>query len=130
MVVLLLLVSAITFMIFYGLPSADPAVLRAGRQPNTQLIAHIRHQLGLDRPWYVQYWHYIKRLVLHFDFGYSYQNLISVRRQIFERLPATISLTLGAAVLWIVVGMAVGTISPGCRGPPGDPRPVSRALGG
>ena len=116
MVVLLFLVSAITFLIFYALPSADPAVLRAGRQPNTQLIAHIRHQLGLDRPWYVQYWHYIKRLVLHFDFGYSYQNLISVRRQIFERLPATISLTLGAAVLWIVVGMAVGTISAVYRG--------------
>src|SRR5438309_842727 len=97
-VVLLFLVSLITFLIFYILPSADPAQLRAGRQPNPQLVAQIRHQLGLDKPWYTQYFHYIKRLVLHFDFGYSYQNTISVKQQIFDRLPATISLTLGAAV--------------------------------
>jgi peptide/nickel transport system permease protein len=64
----------------------------------------------------VQYWDYMKRLVLHFDFGYSYQNLASVRSQIFDRLPATISLTLGAAVLWIVGGVAVGTISAVKRG--------------
>ena len=43
----------------------------------------------------------MKRLVLHFDFGYSYQNNASVREQIFDRLPATISLVLGAAVVWL-----------------------------
>ena len=55
-VVVLIIVSAVTFIIFYALPSADPAVLRAGRSPNPALIAHIRHVLGLDRPIYVQYW--------------------------------------------------------------------------
>jgi peptide/nickel transport system permease protein len=116
MVVLLAAVSAITFVIFYALPSADPAVLRAGRQPNPKLIEQIRHQLGLDRPWYVQYGRYMKRLVLHFDLGYSYQNSASVKRQIFDRLPATVSLTLGAAVLWITSGVAIGTISAVKRG--------------
>jgi peptide/nickel transport system permease protein len=116
MVLLLLAVSAITFIIFYALPSADPAALRAGRQPNPKLIEQIRHQLGLDRPWYVQYWRYIKRLVLHFDLGYSYQNQVSVKKQIFDRLPATISLTLGAALLWITSGVAIGTISAVKRG--------------
>ena len=53
----------------------------------------------------------MKRLVLHFDFGYSYQNNISVKQQIFDRLPATISLALGAAVIWLVIGIAVGIIS-------------------
>jgi peptide/nickel transport system permease protein len=53
----------------------------------------------------------MKKLVLHFDFGYSYQNNLSVKQQIFDRLPATISLTLGAAVLWLLSGITVGIIS-------------------
>jgi peptide/nickel transport system permease protein len=110
-ILLLILVSFITFAIFYLFPSADPAALRAGRQPNPQLVEQIRHQLGLDRPFYAQYWDYMKNLVLHFDLGYSYQNNISVKTQIFDRLPATISLAIGAAVVWLVVGIAVGTIS-------------------
>jgi peptide/nickel transport system permease protein len=111
MVVLLILVSFITFVIFYLFPSADPAQLRAGRQPNPQLVEQIRHQLNLDKPFYTQYWLYMKQLVLHQDFGRSYQNNIQVRQQIFDRLPATISLTVGAAVVWLVVGITVGTIS-------------------
>jgi peptide/nickel transport system permease protein len=110
-IVLLFLVSALTFVIFYLLPTADPAQLRAGRQPNPALVASIRHQLGLDKPWYVQYFRYMKNLVLHFNFGYSYTNNVSVRTQIFSRLPATISLALGAAVVWLTIGIAVGTIS-------------------
>src|SRR5919206_2938063 len=107
-IVLLILVSFITFIIFYLLPTADPATLRAGRQPNPQLVEQIRHNLGLDNPWYQQYFDYMKRLVLHFDFGYSYQNNISVREQIFDRLPATMSLAAGAAVLFLVVGIQIG----------------------
>jgi peptide/nickel transport system permease protein len=109
--VLLFLVSLLTFVIFYLLPSADPAQLRAGRQPNPALVAQIRHSLGLDKPWYTQYFHYMRRLVLHFDFGYSYQSNVSVKTLIFDRLPATVSLTIGAAVVWLVAGIAIGTIS-------------------
>jgi peptide/nickel transport system permease protein len=107
----MLVVSALTFVIFYLLPSADPAQLRAGRQPNPQLVEQIRHNLGLDKPWYQQYFDYMKQVFLHFDFGYSYQNTISVKQQIFDRLPATISLAIGAAVLWLVSGITVGIIS-------------------
>jgi peptide/nickel transport system permease protein len=115
-VVLLLIVSALTFLIFYTFPSADPAALRAGRQATPQLIEQIRHNLGLDRPVYVQYWRYMKGLVLHFDLGYSYQNNASVRTQIFSRLPATVSLTVGAVVIWMLVGIGVGVISAVRRG--------------
>src|SRR5689334_9172456 len=108
---LLFVVSALTFVIFYVFPTADPAQLRAGRQPNPQLVEQIRHNLGLDKPWYQQYFDYMKRLVLHFDFGYSYQNNISVKQQIFDRLPATISLAVGAAVIWLITGIAIGIIS-------------------
>jgi len=110
-VVLLLAVTLLTFIIFYLFPSADPAALRAGRQPSPALIEQIRHQLGLDRPWPVQYLDYLKGVVLHFDLGYSYQNSISVRTQIFDRLPATISLAVGAAVVWLFIGITVGIIS-------------------
>jgi peptide/nickel transport system permease protein len=109
--VLLIVVSAVTFLIFYELPSADPAVLRAGRAPNPQLIAQIRHTLGLDKPVYVQYWRYMKAVVLHFDFGYSFQNSQPVRQEIFDRLPATISLTVGAVIVWLMIGLPIGIIS-------------------
>src|SRR4051794_13494794 len=108
---LLFVVSALTFVIFYLLPSADPAQLRAGRQPDPQLVEQIRHNLGLDKPWYAQYFEYMRQVFLHFDFGYSFQNTISVKEQIFQRLPATISLALGAAVVWLTVGITVGIIS-------------------
>ena len=71
-VLALLLVSFITFLIFYLFPSADPAALRAGRNP--ALIPQIRKQYGLDKPVYEQFWLYLKRLVLHFDLGTSYSN--------------------------------------------------------
>src|SRR3954466_15453267 len=100
-IVLLFVVSLVTFVIFYLFPSADPAQLRAGRQPNPQLVAQIRPNLGLDNPWYQQYFDYMKRLGLRFDFGYSYQNNISVREQIFDRLPATMSLAGGAAIIFL-----------------------------
>ncbi len=71
----------------------------------------IQHQLGLDKPWYVQYGDYMKALILHFNFGYSYQYNTPVRTMIFSRLPATVSLAIGAAVIWLAIGIAVGTIS-------------------
>jgi peptide/nickel transport system permease protein len=114
--VLLFVVSAITFVIFYSLPSADPAVLRAGKQPNPELVEQIRGELGLDDPVYVQYARFMEDLVLHFDLGFSHQNSAPVREQIFDRLPATISLTVGAAVVWLLIGLTVGIVSAVRRG--------------
>src|SRR5213082_2908252 len=110
-VVLLFAVSAVTFVIFYAFPTADPAYLRAGKTPTPELVAQIRHQLGLDKPIYVQYWIYMKKIILHFDFGYSFQDSQSVRSEILDRLPATISLTAGAVIVWLLLGLPVGIIS-------------------
>ena len=110
-VVLLFLVTFLTFIIFHTLPSADPAQLRAGRQPNPELVQQIRENLGLSDPWYQQYFNNTKDLVLHFDLGYSYQNNYSVKDQIFDRLPASISLAIGAAVIWLLLGISIGVIS-------------------
>ncbi|MBV9196785.1 MAG: ABC transporter permease [Solirubrobacterales bacterium] len=108
-IVLLLVVSFVTYLIFYLFPSADPAALRAGKNP--ALIPQIRKAYGLDKPFYEQYWIYLKNLVLHFDLGTSYTNNVSVKSEIFQRLPATISLAIGGAIIWLVMGIAIGTIS-------------------
>ena len=115
-ILLLFVVSFITFVMFILLPSADPAVLRAGRQPTPELIAAIRENLGLDKPWYHQYYVYMRDLVLHFDFGYSYQNNVAVRETLFDRLPATVSLAIGGAVVWLLIGIPIGIISAIKRG--------------
>jgi peptide/nickel transport system permease protein len=113
---LLLVVSFITFVVFTVLPSADPALLRAGRNPSPEVVQAIRKNLGLDKPWYAQYAIYVKNLVLHFDFGYSYQNHVAVRTTVFDRLPATASLAIGGAVVWLLSGITVGIVSAIKRG--------------
>jgi peptide/nickel transport system permease protein len=114
--VVLLFVIALTFVIFYVLPSADPAALRAGRSPSPETLAAIREQLGLDKPLYEQFWVYIKGLVLHFDLGNSFINNADVRELVLDRLPNTLFLIVGAALLWFVTGVLVGTISAVKRG--------------
>jgi peptide/nickel transport system permease protein len=128
MILLLLVISFLTYLIFYTLPSADPALLRAGRQPTPELVASIRETLGLDQPWYVQYLKYLERLVFHFDFGYSYQNNVSVKEQIFDRLPATATLSIGAMFVWLMVGIPVGIVSAIRRGRLSDRFTMGAAL--
>ena len=110
-IAMLFIVSAVVFLIFYVLPSADPAVLRAGRNAGPQQIAQIRHSLGLDKPIWQQYLIYVRQVFLHFDFGYSYQYNVPVRQLIFSRLPATIWLTVGAVIIWLAIGLSVGILS-------------------
>ena len=110
-VALLVIVSAVVFLIFYIFPSADPAQLRAGRQANAGQIEAIRESLGLDKPIYEQFWIYLKGIVTEFDLGRSYVSNAEVRDLIFDRLPATIFLVLGAVVLWLAIAIPVGIIS-------------------
>jgi peptide/nickel transport system permease protein len=111
MVLLLILVSGVTFIIFNVFPSTDPAALRAGRQPTPQIIERIREDLGLDRPLIVQFGDYIWGVFAHLDFGRSYVNNTDVLDQIRQNLPATISLTIGGVLVWLTFGLTVGIIS-------------------
>ncbi len=114
-VFLLFLVTVIVFVIFTVLPAGDPASLRAGRQPSPELLAAIREQLGLDKPWYVQYWTYLKGILPGFgdgvSFGFSYQNSTEVLPQILERIPTTMVLAGGGVVLWLALGIPIGILS-------------------
>ena len=111
MVLLLILVSAVTFVVFNVFPSTDPAALRAGRQPTPEVIEPIRQDLGLDRPVYVQFGDYIWNVFAHQDFGRSYVANAEVLDQIRRNLPATISLALGGVVVWLTFGLTIGIIS-------------------
>ena len=108
---LLIIVCGLIFIVFRILPTGNPAVLRAGRDPQPKLIKEIERVLGLDKSLPAQFWDYLKNVLLHFNFGYSYYNQESVVSLIKERLPATASLTIGAAVVWMIAGMSVGVIS-------------------
>jgi peptide/nickel transport system permease protein len=110
-VLLLIIVLALLFVMFRVLPTADPAKLRAGRIQNPKIIAEIRHNLGLDKSLPAQFWVYIKNLFLHFDLGYSYYSNAPVKELIFNRLPATLSLVFGGAIVWLVAGLSVGIVS-------------------
>jgi peptide/nickel transport system permease protein len=111
MVLLLILVSAVTFVVFNVFPSTDPAALRAGRQPTPEVIEAIRQDLGLDRPKYEQFGQYIWDVFVHQDFGRSYVSNVDVLDQIRQNLPATISLTIGGVIVWLFFGLSIGIIS-------------------
>src|SRR6266511_3961384 len=117
LILVLFLVSFLTFIIFLKLPATDPARLIAGRQTNPEILAEIRTNLGLDKPWYIQYGRFAKGLVpwpsyfLNEQVYYSYGNFIPVKEEIYRRLPMTVALTLGAAVLWLIIGLPIGIVS-------------------
>jgi peptide/nickel transport system permease protein len=111
MLVLLILVSAVTFLVFNVFPATDPAALRAGRQPTPEVVEAIRRDLGLDRPLIVQFADYIWSVFAYQDFGRSYVSNVDVLEQILRNLPATISLTIGGVVVWLTFGLSIGILS-------------------
>jgi peptide/nickel transport system permease protein len=100
------IVSGAVFVLFFVAPH-DPARLIAGKLATPQTIALVNHRLGLDRPLPEQYASFIWGL-LHGDLGYSYYSNAPVSQLLASRLPVTVSLALGGAVLWLAVGIGVG----------------------
>lgn len=110
-VVLIVLVCALTFVLFRILPTAEPARLRAGHDASPKVIAEIRTDLGLNKPLIDQFWIYMKGLFTKGELGYSYYSGASVGSLIANRLPATLSLALGAALIWLAIGVPIGIVS-------------------
>ena len=113
---LLWVVSGLTFILFNVLPSADPALLRAGRRAEPEIVQNIRETFGLDKPIWQQYLNYMRDVFVHGDFGRSYRNDVDVRSQLLDRLPNTLLLIVGAVVVWLIIGLTVGMISAVKRG--------------
>ena len=105
----LFVISVLTFLIFQAIPNGDPALRIAGRTANASEIAQIRHQWGFDRPIYVQY---IKTMGKILDGSVvSYSQDLNVLDQIRLGLPATLSLAIGAGIIWFGLGILFGVIT-------------------
>lgn len=106
-VVVLFAVSILTFLIFIALPNGDPALRLAGRTANAADIAAVRHAYGFDQSIWVQYGRTMRSI---FDGSItSYTQHVTVFSQIGRGFPATLSLGLGAAVIWMILGIVFGT---------------------
>jgi peptide/nickel transport system permease protein len=117
MLLVLFIVSLITFVIFVKLPTSDPANRAVGRATTPENVQAAREAFGLDRPVWVQYARFAQGLVpwpglfLNEDVYYSYSNFVPVSEAIYARLPVTITLAVGAAVCWLLIGIPIGIVS-------------------
>ena len=122
-VLVMFVITVIVFIIFFKTPGVDPARALAGRSPNAQTMAEIRAQLGLNRPFPIEY--FITRDLV----SYSNQG-VKVVPEIAAATPATLSLVFGAAVLWVVMAIGVGIAAALLRGTVFDPLLMVVALVG
>ena len=117
MILVLFVVALMTFTIFVKLPSADPVARAVGRHPSPELIAQVRERFGLDESLPEQFWRFAQGLVpipglwLNEDVYFSYGNRVPVKEEIALRWPITFTLTIGAALLWVLMGVPIGIIS-------------------
>jgi peptide/nickel transport system permease protein len=106
MILVLFLISILTFFIFMVIPGGDPAVRMAGKSATPTTIAAIRRDWGFDQPVYTQYLKTMEK-VFSGDLV-SYINQRNVIDEIKNDIPRTFSLAIGAAIMWMVIAVAMG----------------------
>jgi len=109
-VVLFIAVTIVTYVIFFIIP-ADPARAVAGKNPTPEMIQRARHYLGIDKPVYIQYLRFLKRLVIDQDLGRSFANRESVNEEVKKAAPVTASLVFGGAIAWMMIALPIGILS-------------------
>ena len=109
----LLLASLLTFFVGYKLP-ADPARMIAGPNASAETVLSIRHQLGLDQPFGVQYAHFLGG-ALTGDLGRSYRTEQQVLPTVLERFPYTLALALSGLAFEVLIGASVGLLAAGTK---------------
>ncbi|HXJ62728.1 MAG TPA: ABC transporter permease [Actinomycetota bacterium] len=115
-VFVLLVITFITYFVFFKLPPGDPATRFAGRQPTPALVHEVEQQFGLDKPFVVQYGLFVKRLFLGDQYGWpglgiSFNTRSPLRAIILQRMAVTVQVALGAALVWIAIGIPIGVLS-------------------
>lgn len=127
--VLMVIISFITFMLFFAIPN-NPAALSCGKGCNPSVIKATEHKMGLDQPKLVQYGQFMKGIVAGRTYGegtavnecpapclgFSFRSDRPVTELIVDALPVTLSIALGAFVLWLFFGISAGVISALKRG--------------
>jgi peptide/nickel transport system permease protein len=105
----LFVISVLTFLIFQAIPNGDPAIRIAGRTANQAQIAQVRHEWGFDRPVYIQYLKTMDKIVT--GTVVSYSQGLNVLDSIRQGLPATLSLAIGAGIIWLALGVLFGVLT-------------------
>jgi peptide/nickel transport system permease protein len=149
-ILMLLVVSIVTFAIFFIVPKLagqttdQLAANFVGRSPTPAALHAIEDRLGFNLPLYEQYWHFLKAIVVGEDystgtaivhcsapcFGYSFKNQLEVWPQMISALPVTLSLAVGAAIIWLIGGVGIGVLSALRRGSLFDRVAMTGALAG
>jgi peptide/nickel transport system permease protein len=116
LLVIVVVITMATFLIFYVMPPGDPATAFAGRTPTPEILAEVKQQFGLDRPLWQQYVSFVDRIFLGDEygwpgFGFSFDTRSPVREQLLDRMGVTLQLAAGAAVLWLMIGIPIGVVS-------------------
>ncbi|CAL9463465.1 MULTISPECIES: ABC transporter permease [Streptomyces] len=119
--VILLIISALVFVLFYAAPR-DPARIACGKVCTPETLELVKKNLGISDPLPMQYWEWLKGLFVGRDYtsyghcdapclGYSFQSREPVLDTILDRFPTTISLSLGAAVVFLIFGVGTGMLA-------------------
>lgn len=128
-IVTLLAISVIVYVVFYATPG-NVAQITCGPRCSPEQVHQVAQQLKLDDPLYLRYWHFLQGVVVGQDYstgtsvehcsapclGLSYQSDQQVMQIIVGKLPVSLSLVLGAMVLWLLLGVGTGVLSAWRRG--------------
>ncbi|SFM17160.1 ABC transporter permease [Variovorax sp. OV329] len=112
-VIVMVVVAFVAFLLFQYV--GDPVVFLLGQDAKPEQIRQLRADLGLDRPFFVQFWHFLINAAQG-EFGLSLRQGAKVSRLILERLPATLELSIVAAILALVIGLPMGVYAALRRG--------------
>jgi peptide/nickel transport system permease protein len=121
LIVVLFAITVLTFLIFFATPGIDPTRSLAGRNPTPETIAAVRHQFGLDRSKPVQYVLMMKRLFISRDLVSYGNQALNVVPAIFSATPVTLSLVIGAAIIWVVFSVITALLAVVFKGTIIDP---------
>jgi peptide/nickel transport system permease protein len=108
-------ISVLVFLIFFATPGADPSARIAGRNASPEVLEAVRKSFGFDQPVYVQYYLLMKRIFVTGDLTSFVNRGWKVVPAVLDTIPVTLSLVIGAAILWVVFGIIIGVVAAATR---------------
>ncbi len=114
-------ISVLVFLIFFATPGVDPAARIAGRNASQETLAQVRQSFGLDQPIWTQYGVMMRHLFIDRDLTSFVNRGAEVIPQVQQAIPVTLSLVIGAAVIWVILALVMGVLATAYRGTAVDP---------
>ena len=111
MLFVLISISILVFLIFFATPGVDPAARIAGRNADQETLMQVRHSFELDKPLPARYLSMMRHLFISQDLTSYVNRGARVIPQLTQAIPATLSLVIGAAIIWLVAGIYFGILA-------------------